>query len=63
MAKERSIFGFMLFLWRLRAPPVPKVHRLSPDERELVVRYRALSASDRDALFCLLNQMGSVSRF
>ncbi|KPA92892.1 MULTISPECIES: hypothetical protein [Pseudomonas] len=63
MAKERSIFGFMLFLWRFRAPPAPRVHRLSPQERELVERYRTLSESDRDALFCLLNQMGSVSRF
>ncbi|MFC3939807.1 hypothetical protein CCU68_07575 [Pseudomonas gingeri NCPPB 3146 = LMG 5327] len=63
MSKERSILGFMLFLWAFRTPPRARVRRLSDDERQLVEHYRSLSAEDRNALHCLLNAMGSVSRF
>ncbi|MGA8132964.1 MULTISPECIES: hypothetical protein [Pseudomonas] len=63
MSKQRSIFGFMLFLWTFRAAPRPRVRKLSDEELQLVARYRALSEEDRNALGCLLNVMEGVSRF
>jgi len=63
MSKQRSIFGFMLFLWTFRAAPRPRVRKFSDEELQLVARYRALSEADRNAMCCLLNVMENVSRF
>ena len=63
MAKARSIVGFMLFFWTFRKPSRLRVRKLSPEERQLVERYRALSEEDRNAMCCLLNVMESVSLF